>query len=113
MYQRTQREEVTDMTDYAKQDVDSLRAIAKYCGGTEYGIFLDELADRMEDVVSDVVQPVFTPVDVSQIGRATGVLRELIRANSHSTDVLLDDLEDLADRIEQTLPIEAAPVDVT
>ena len=69
------------MTDYANDDVDRLRIIAKYCDGTEHGVFLSGLADRMEEVVAGVEQPVFT--------------REDVRA-----------LVSLQARIEQTLPVE-------
>ncbi len=88
------------MTDYAQHDVDSLRAIAQYCGGTEYGIFLDGLADRMEAVV---VEPVFTRGDVAW-------LREM-GEHSPKEGWCEDDVamySSLADRIERTLPAEAS-----
>ena len=39
------------MSDYASEDVDSLRTIAEYVGGTEHEVFLAGLADRMEEVI--------------------------------------------------------------
>ncbi len=85
------------MTDYAKQDVDSLRTIAEYCGGNEYRIFLNDLADRMEAVVASVVQPVFTREDV-----------ELLHAVANRAPFgPWEDVIEVADRIEQTLPAEA------
>ena len=102
------------MTDYAKQDVDSLRAIAPYCGGTEYGIFLDGRADRMEDVIADVVQPVFTREDVVNLRRDAEQLDYCYPTLDCAPPIRGGDAtRDLAERIEQTLPIEAAPVDVT
>ena len=93
------------MTDYANDDVDTLRAIAKYCGGTEYGIFLDGLADRMEDVIADVVQPVFTREDVELLvdaATAAGGVWETVRGSVDAVAIAA-----LADRIERTLPTEA------
>ncbi len=85
------------MTDYANDDVDTLRAIAKYCGGTEYGIFLDGLADRMEEGIADVVQPVFSREDVKRLNDVAG------RAPFGPWE----DVIEIAERIEQTLPTEA------
>ena len=97
------------MTDYANDDVDRLRVIAQYCGGTEHGVFLAGLADRMEEVIVEA-QPVFTREDM------TG-LRELAKQyndeadNYEMTGRVAVWLSSIADRIERTLPVEAA-VDV-
>ena len=86
------------MTDYANQDVDRLRIIADYCEGTEHGVFLAGLADRMEGVIVEVAQPVFTREDVNYLRMGDPLGRA-----GHD-----DVLDDLADRIEQTLPPEAS-----
>ena len=95
------------MTDYANDDVDTLRAIAKYCGGTEYGIFLDGLADRMEDVIADVVQPVFTREDVVNLRETAGFYTTMFPDEVALRNTWADEL---ADRLEQTLPTEALPI---
>ena len=92
------------MTDYAKQDVDMLRTIAEYCGGNEYRIFLNELADRMEAVVSDVVRPVFTREDVEEL-RGRGDEADI--GQEPAGEPGWGRLHSIADRIEQTLPAEA------
>ena len=84
------------MTDYANDDVDKLRLAAEYCGGTEHGVFLARLADRMEEVVSDVARPVFTRLDV-----------ELMRALGTMEGPDWRPYNNLGDRIEQALPTEA------
>ena len=85
------------MSDYANEDVDSLRAIAQYCGGTEHGVFLAGLADRMEQVIVEA-QPVFTREDVEWLRLMALDMEDLgapanVRASTS-----------LADRIERTLP---------
>ena len=83
------------MSDYANEDVDSLRTIAEYVGGTEHEVFLAGLADRMEQVIVEA-QPVFTRGDVEE-------LRWLLESREHS---LRRErwIKSLADRIERTMP---------
>ena len=93
------------MTDYAKQDVDGLRAIAVYCSGTEYGVFLSGLADRMEVVVADVVRPVFTREDVEVVrSAASGYGCGDFIGETYGQEPSAK-LDHLADRIERALPI--------
>ena len=91
------------MSDYANEDVDSLRAIAEYCGGTEHGVFLAGLADRMEQVIVEA-QPVFTREDVEVCrDRARAVETQSNARETTLTSVFVP-WRDLADRIERTLP---------
>ena len=93
------------MTDYANEDVDSLRAVAQYCGGTEHGVFLAGLADRMEQVIVEA-QPVFTEEDLRLIRHVPyAPYEEADRGEEYGR------LQCIADRIERILPVEAA-VDV-
>ena len=99
------------MTDYANEDVDSLRAIAQYCGGTEHGVFLAGLADRMEQVIVEA-QPVFTRTDVDVVrSAASGYGCGDFIGEMYGQEPAAK-LDRLADRIERTLPVEAA-ADVT
>ena len=98
------------MTDYANDDVDRLRIIAEYCGGTEHGVFLAGLAERMEEVIV-VDQPVFTPEDVEVVrSAASGYGCGDFIGETYGQEPSAK-LDNLAARIEQTLPIEV-PVDV-
>ena len=90
------------MSDYASEDVDSLRAIAEYVGSTEHGVFLAGLADRMEQVIVEA-QPVFTQGDVV-------MHREAAEACETSGQTLgPGSLQwwhlSIAARIERTLPV--------
>ena len=100
------------MTDYANEDVDRLRIIAKYCNGTEHDVFLTDLADRMEEVVADVVRPVFTREDVKIVRGAAGGYGSGDFIGKIYGQELSAEFDDLADRIEQALPIEH-PVEET
>ena len=85
------------MSDYANEDVDSLRVIAEYVGGTEHGVFLAGLADRMEQVIVEA-QPVFTREDVELLcGREPG-------SDIYDTYIHVSLMANLAERIERTLP---------
>ena len=89
------------MSDYASEDVDSLRTIVEYCGGTEHAVFLAGLADRMEQVIVEA-QPVFTQMDIvmhREAAEACETSGQTIGSGSlrwwHMS---------MADRIERTLP---------
>ena len=96
------------MSDYANEDVDSLRAIAQNVGGTEHAVFLAGLADRMEQVIVDI-QPVFTREDVEALNDVLGA--DLTdcgpRGEGYTSPIRgrsIALVEAIADRIERTLP---------